>query len=78
MGMDVYGREPLTKEGEYFRANVWSWRPLRDLIELTCDDVLTQDMLHKISFNDGYGPECQDVCNDMADRLDAWIEEHKP
>ena len=33
MGMDVYGREPSTPEGEYFRRNVWGWHPLWDLVE---------------------------------------------
>ncbi|QOR55575.1 MAG: hypothetical protein UMS36scaffold28_65 [Phage 59_13] len=28
MGMDVYGVKPKSKQGEYFRNNVWSWRPL--------------------------------------------------
>jgi hypothetical protein len=28
MGMDVYGINPKNKEGEYFRNNVWWWRPL--------------------------------------------------
>ncbi len=28
MGMDVFGEEPLNSKGEYFRNNVWFWRPL--------------------------------------------------
>jgi len=28
MGMDVYGQNPKNKSGEYFRNNVWWWRPL--------------------------------------------------
>lgn len=28
MGMDVYGKNPTTPEGEYFRNNVWWWHPL--------------------------------------------------
>lgn len=31
MGMDVFGREPSSKHGEYFRNNVWYWRPLAEL-----------------------------------------------
>ena len=31
MGMDVIGRAPKNKTGEYFRNNVWWWRPLADL-----------------------------------------------
>jgi hypothetical protein len=32
MGMDVVGRNPRTEAGEYFRANVWSWGPIHNLI----------------------------------------------
>lgn len=28
MGMDVFGRNPSSKEGEYFRSSVWYWHPL--------------------------------------------------
>jgi hypothetical protein len=28
MGMDVYGKDPSSSEGEYFRSNVWYWHPL--------------------------------------------------
>lgn len=28
MGMDVYGKSATSEKGEYFRNNVWSWRPL--------------------------------------------------
>jgi hypothetical protein len=30
MGMDVYGSDPITEKGEYFRNNVWWWHPLWD------------------------------------------------
>ena len=30
MGMDVYGIAPEKEWGEYFRSNVWWWRPLWD------------------------------------------------
>jgi hypothetical protein len=33
MGMDVYGKKPTATVGEYFRNNVWWWRPLADYIE---------------------------------------------
>jgi len=28
MGMDIYGKNPIDTKGEYFRRNVWGWRPL--------------------------------------------------
>lgn len=33
MGMDVFGVAADDPAGEYFRANVWYWRPLWDYIE---------------------------------------------
>ena len=32
MGMDVFGKNPANKVGEYFRRNVWGWRPLWDYV----------------------------------------------
>ena len=28
MGMDVYGKNPTSDKGQYFRNNVWWWHPL--------------------------------------------------
>jgi hypothetical protein len=53
MGMDVYGRKPTAEVGEYFRRNVWGWRPLADL----CIDLapaITAGCQHWHS-NDGDG-----------------------
>jgi len=33
MGMDVYGKNATDERGEYFRNNVWWWRPLWDYCE---------------------------------------------
>lgn len=55
MGMDVYGRKPRSPEGEYFRANIWSWRPIHEMIEKT--NVLPQEMVEDMSYNDGAGPD---------------------
>ncbi|NBS92166.1 MAG: hypothetical protein EBS91_00065 [Betaproteobacteria bacterium] len=33
MGMDVYGKAPTDDAGEYFRNNVWWWRPLWNYCE---------------------------------------------
>lgn len=34
MGMDVYGKAAKSEVGEYFRRNVWGWRPLWEYVEL--------------------------------------------
>ena len=33
MGMDVYGKNPKSEVGQYFRRNVWGWHPLWDYVE---------------------------------------------
>ena len=40
MGMDVYGNAPTTESGEYFRNNVWWWRPLWSYCETVAGDLL--------------------------------------
>jgi len=38
MGMDVLGKCPTCEVGQYFRNNVWSWRPLWDYcLEVSSD-----------------------------------------
>ena len=54
MGMDVYGENPSTEQGEYFRANVWYWHPLADYILEAAPSVLTEGCNHWHS-NDGDG-----------------------
>lgn len=53
MGMDVYGKAPRAPEGEYFRASVWSWRPLAVLL-VTLSPELTAPCKYWQS-NDGDG-----------------------
>lgn len=57
MGMDVYGKSPKNELGEYFRASIWSWRPIHELIEKA--NVLPQNMVEDMSFNDGAGPDAE-------------------
>jgi hypothetical protein len=39
MGMDVFGKEPTTEEGEYFRNTVTFWRPLADYVQEVAPEV---------------------------------------
>lgn len=55
MGMDVFGVKPKSEAGKYFRANIWSWRPIHELIQKA--NVLPPDMVEGMAFNDGYGPD---------------------
>ena len=53
MGFDLYGRNPVSSDGEYFRNNVWWWRPLWEYVILTCDNILTVRQARDGTMNSG-------------------------
>ena len=62
--------------GVYFRANVWSWRPIHmaiiavnDLFNLVVDE----DTLDGMQYNSGHGIKDQDTCNKVADYLEDMM-----
>lgn len=71
MGMDVFGKEPITETGEYFRNNVWWWRGLWDycvkVAPELCDNVSGQT-------NDGDGLDA-DGAIALAEKLQEQIDE---
>ena len=71
MGMDVYG---LKNSKAYFRANVWSWRPIHAVIAEVASDFIPEKTLHAMSFNDGAGLESEEDCKKLAFRISAWLE----
>ena len=52
MGMDVYGKKPTNETGEYFRNNVWWWRPLWDYCVTVAPELCEGVSGH---YNDGDG-----------------------
>ena len=68
--------------GVYFRANVWSWRPIHSLICKFCDEhlretgkILIEDpVLNSMGMNEGSGPEEEWQCKELAKRFDKWME----
>jgi len=59
MGMDVYGKNPKSDKGSYFRANVWYWHPLWNY----CEHILPE-ITSKVEYahsNDGDGLESVDA-----------------
>jgi hypothetical protein len=54
MGFDVFGVKPKSEKGEYFRNNVWWWRPLWEYVAENCSDVLTEEDVYEGSLNDGH------------------------
>lgn len=57
MGMDVMGINPKNEKGEYFRNNVWWWRPLANYI-LENHFEIARDCEHWHS-NDGDGLDAE-------------------
>ena len=49
MGFDISG-----ESGNYFRNNVWWWRPLWDFISSVCDGILSEEDITACTFNDGH------------------------
>ncbi len=75
MGTDVFGVEPLTKEGEYFRANIFSWGPIVALLSNTCSKILSEEDFKGIQFNMGYEITA-DKSVAIANRLAVYLEHH--
>ena len=66
MGMDVYGVNPTSEKGSYFRNNVWWWHPLWEY----CQD-LHADLCDKVEnghLNDGDGLDADDA-RELGERL---------
>ena len=59
--------------GTYFRASVWSWRPILDIITKECSDLLDEKTLEGLAYNDGCGPDDQDTCTKMAERIELFV-----
>ena len=54
--------------GEYFRANVWFWRQIRNFVCEVCPDILTEEDYKRGHYNDNHLIE-EDRAKDIAKRL---------
>lgn len=79
MGMDVIGKNANSEKGEYFRNNVWWWRPLWNYCEELHGDI-TCDVKYGYS-NDGDGLDAENafalgqrLLNDIATGVTAKYE----
>ena len=69
MGMEVYGINPKTDNGDYFRANVWYWRPLWQCVSYFCDDILSEEDIERGTYNDGYEYD-ETTALEISDKLE--------
>jgi hypothetical protein len=72
MGFDVYGEKPVNELGEYFRNNVWYWRPLWSFVSHYCDDILTQEDIEHGEYNDGWLID-NDKARKIGERLNKMV-----
>jgi len=71
MAMDVNGKNPTSKVGEYFKINVWWWRPLADYCNMVAPDIC--DACIYWHSNDGDGLDGKDSVA-LADAIQAEID----
>jgi len=89
MGFDLYSTgNHKSQKGEYFRNNVWWWRPLWDWTYEQCQDILSDKEYERGTYNDCYaidGERANKIADRLLDRLDdarayriAMENDHKP
>ena len=74
MGYDVYGVKSKSETGNYFRNNVWWWRPLWNYVCENCEDIMNEDDMDAGCWNDGKRI-VSGKCIEIADRLQTLIDE---
>ena len=60
-------------QGTYFRANLWSWRPIQFLINFVNEKYNLGFDLSNYDNNSGAGLETQEDCDILADKLESMI-----
>lgn len=70
MGRDVWGRNPSSQAGRYFRANIGSWRPIHALCAELGRDLLDDETLSRIGVNVGAGLVDPESYTKLAERFD--------
>ena len=68
MRMDVIGINPAAEAGEYFRNNVWYWRPLWNYVIDVARDIVNDDVANGCHYNGGSGLNAEQAVA-LADRL---------
>ena len=72
MGMDIAG---IGNKEAYFRANVWSWRPIHVIIDFVTEKYTLGINTESFGFNDGAGVKRNELCIKLADGIKAEMEQ---
>lgn len=78
MGMDVFGRNPSSPKGKYFRASIWSWSPILHLITRANKESALGLDLRGWDCNDAFGCESAEESIKLADAIEAIIGKMSP
>ena len=68
--------------GVYFRANVWSWRPIHMFMSEPCSDIYGEDLDESMSYNNGKGipkdlvEECADAMQQTLDSIKETVPQY--
>ena len=73
MGVDISGKKPTTKDGDYFSSNWWGWRPINYLCELAANESKLKIDFSYWGSNDGRGLKTQKQCDKLADAIELFI-----
>src|SRR4051812_48777941 len=68
MGMDVYGKNPRSKKGKYFRNTVWYWHPLWDYCQHVAPTI-TSHVKH------GHSNDCDGLDDELSRKLADILQE---
>ena len=66
----------IDNPGVYFRANIWSWRPIYYAIleaNNSCDLGISADTIDGMGYNSGHGLKTQEECTKLADALEIMM-----
>ena len=74
MGFDLYGVKPKSKNGEYFRASVWGWRPIWEYVCTHHSDIVDSDIQKEGQTNSGYVVKSH-IANKLADALHVALQD---
>jgi hypothetical protein len=72
MGFDLFGLNPKNGHGEYFRNNVWWWRPLWSYVCRVCEDLLTNTDCREGDWNNGHNIS-ETKAEEIAQRLGVLV-----
>ena len=75
MSAHVTGRSPSAPVGRLFLANHVQWIGIHMIGIDLYSDLMDGDTLWKLGWHRSCGPENQETCTRMADRIDRWLDD---